>query len=120
MCSISTWGSRLDLLNGGRDGYSHRLEYLATGPLHVAPQQEPLPRLLYLHHLQPVQVRDHVRPLKRVTSLLQTRLEVLTQHQRQERAKHMTPDRFVAPVVVLLYPYNLSSFFNRGMTLRDR
>jgi RNA-directed DNA polymerase len=43
--------SRLSLLNGRRDGHAHRLEHLATRPLHVAPQQEPLAVLLHLHHL---------------------------------------------------------------------
>ena len=99
MRSIATRSGRRGLLNRGRDGHSHRLEHLATRPLHVAPQQEPLPLLLHLHHLQTVQVRDHVRPLERVTPLLQPRLEFLSQDQRQERAEHMTPDRLVTPVV---------------------
>ena len=99
MRSIATRSGRRCLLNRGRDGHSHRLEHLATRPLHVAPQQEPLPLLLHLHHLQTVQVRDHVRPLELVTPLLQAGLKLLTKDQRQERAEDMAPDRFVTPVV---------------------
>jgi Transmembrane exosortase (Exosortase_EpsH) len=42
---VLTWGGRRDLLNGGRQDHSRRLEHLATGPLDLAPQQEPLPVL---------------------------------------------------------------------------
>jgi len=98
MRSTAIRRGRLGLLNGRWDGHAHRLEHRATRPLHVAPQQEPLPVLLHLHHLQSVQVRDHVRPLELVTTRLQTRLEFLTQDQGQERTEHMTPDRLVTPV----------------------
>src|SRR6516165_12500231 len=99
MRSLPLGGSRLDLLNRRRDRYARRLERLATRPLHVASQQEPLPVLLHLHGLQPIQVGDHIRPRELVPPRLQPRLEFLTQHQRQERTEYMTPDRLVTAVV---------------------
>src|SRR5512135_627496 len=96
--SVPPWSSRRGLLNCRRHGYPHRLEHLATTPLDLAPQQEPLTVLLHLHHLQPVQVTDYIGPLQLVAPLLQPGLEFLTQDQGQERAKDMTPDRLVTPV----------------------
>ena len=98
MRSIPPWDARRDLLNCRRHGDSHRLEHLATRPLDLAPQQEPLPVLLHIHHLQTIQVLDHIGPLQLVTPLLQTGLQLLTEHQRQERAEHMAPDRLVTLV----------------------
>src|SRR5512142_1284150 len=45
------------------------------------------------------QVLDHIGPLQVMTPLLQPRLRLLAQHQRQERAEDMTPDRLVTLVV---------------------
>jgi hypothetical protein len=96
--SVFPWSGRRDLLDGRGQGHSHRLEDLATRALSLAPQQEPLPVLLHLHHLQTIQVLDHIGPLELVAPLLQPGLEFLTQHQRQERAEDMTSDRLVTPV----------------------
>src|SRR6266446_6748514 len=77
---------------------SHRLEHRATRALGLAPQQEPLPILLHIRHLQTIQVTDHIGPLQHVTPLLQPSLQLLTEHQRQERAEHVSPDRLVTLV----------------------
>ena len=72
MCSVLPRAGRRGLLNGRRDGHSGRLEHLATTPLDLAPEQEPLPVLLHLDHLQPVQITDHIGPLQVVAPLLQS------------------------------------------------
>ena len=99
MRSILPRGGRSDLLNCGWQRHSHRLEHLATRPLGLAPQQETLPVLIHLHHLQTIQVSDHVGPLQLVASLLQPGPQLLTEHQRQERTEHMAPDRLVTLVL---------------------
>ena len=98
MRSVLPCGGRRDLLDGRGQRHPHRLEHLATRALSLGPQQEPLPVLLHLHHLQTIQVSDHIGPLELVAPLLQPGLEFLTQDQRQERAEHMTSDRLVTPV----------------------
>src|SRR5215813_957394 len=75
-----------------------RLEHRPTTPLRLAPQQEPLAVLLHFHHLQPIQVADHIRPLELLTPPLQPGLQLLPQDQRQERAEDMAPDRLVTLV----------------------
>ena len=99
MRSLVPWGGRRDVLDGRWQGHSHRLEHLATRALGLALQQEPFAVLLHLHHVQPIQVPDHIGPLERVTPLLQPGLQLLTQDQRQELAEDMTSDRLVTPVV---------------------
>src|SRR5512135_1949957 len=64
MRSVLPRAGRRGLLNGRRYGHSGRLEHLATTPLDLAPEQEPLPVLLHLDHLQPVQITDHIGPLQ--------------------------------------------------------
>src|SRR5262249_54792564 len=56
-----------DLPHRRRYGDTGGAEDRAAGPLHVAPQQEPLALLFDLHYLQPVEVRNHVGPLQLVT-----------------------------------------------------
>ena len=99
MRSVLPRAGRRGLLNGRRDGHSGRLEHLATTPLDLAPEQEPLPVLLHLDHLQPVQITDHIGPLQVVAPLLQSGLQLLAEHQRQERAEHVSPDRSIRRVV---------------------
>src|SRR5512135_1791234 len=77
MRSVLPRAGRRGLLNGRRDGHSGRLEHLATTPLDLAPEQEPLPVLLHLDHLQPVQITDHIGPLPVVAPLLQSGLQLL-------------------------------------------
>ena len=93
MRSVLPRAGRRGLLNGRRDGHSGRLEHLATTPLDLAPEQEPLPVLLHLDHLQPVQITDHIGPLQVVAPLLQSGLQLLAEHQRQERAEHVQRTR---------------------------
>ena len=98
MRGVLPWAGRRGVLNGRRYGHSGRLEHFSTTPLDLAPQEELLPVLLHLHHLQAVQVTDHIGPLQVVAPLLQSGLQLLTEHQRQERAKHVAPDRLVTLV----------------------
>jgi hypothetical protein len=71
---------------------------LAMRALSIGPWQELLPALSHIHHLQTVQVLDHTGPLALVTLLLQSGLQLLTEHKRQERAEHMASDRLGTPV----------------------
>ncbi len=81
------------LLHGGWRGDSGRSEDGAAGALDLAPQRQPLAILLDFHHLQAVQVLDHVGPLEVLAVLGQEGLQFLAQHQRQERAEDVNPDR---------------------------
>src|SRR5271165_4006069 len=94
--SSGGWGG---LLHRWRHGDPGRAEDRAAGALDLATQQEPLAVLLHFHHLQAVQILDHVSPLEVVPVPGQTSLQFLAQHQRQERAEHVAPDRLVALVV---------------------
>jgi hypothetical protein len=64
MRSVFPRSGRRDLLDGWGQGHSHRLEDLATRPLGLAPQQEPLPVLLHLHHLQSGPLSRRLRRLR--------------------------------------------------------
>jgi len=80
---IRVGGILRGLLHIGRHGDTGRSEDCATGALDLAPQQEPLAVLLHFHHLEAIQVLDHVRPLKFMIVLGQPSLQFLPQHRKR-------------------------------------
>src|SRR5512147_1147043 len=117
MRGVRPWSPGRDLSNGRWQRHARRLEHRPTGPLSPVSHQEPLPVLLHLHHLQPIQITDHIRPLELLTPLLQPGLQLLTQHQRQERAEDMAPDRLWRPTALYAYPSYLAELVDAARAL---
>src|ERR1700682_4208231 len=89
----------LQLFDQRRQGYSGCLKDAGATTANLGAQPKAFAVLLDIHHLQSIQICDHVPPFEVTATRLQARLQLVTQKQGQERTKDVAADGRVALVI---------------------